>query len=93
MANQTSSHTPGPWRFCKQSRLITDRQPDKTVVAELTLLEKQERNTNGYLIAAAPELLDACRTALALLDDSPLVNSETADLIRAAIAKAEGRAA
>ena len=50
---------------------------------------------NARLIAAAPELLEACREALALISEFELEaldgRDEVPDLLRAAIAKAEGR--
>lgn len=46
------------------------------------------QEANGHLIAAAPELLEACLAAAVILEAYGL---ETARVVRAAIAKAEGR--
>lgn len=49
-----------------------------------------EAKANGALIAAAPELLSACREAEAYFSVTH-ADDEVRDLLRAAIAKAEGR--
>ena len=103
--NSPPQHTPGPWHFFQHSRLITTQQPEKTVIAEVTLLSQSERKANGHLIAAAPELLRALQEARqsyaeiaqAIADafDAPApttpIDSLVADMDKV-IAKAEGRA-
>lgn len=71
-------HTPGPW-IDQQTGLILSTDGD--VIADLVRLE------NRPLIAAAPDLLEACRAVIADgFLDRPSLNK-----CRAAIAKAEGR--
>lgn len=95
---QAARHTPGPWRVecdgtsvCMAGQVcITDPGPDRATRAEL--------KANAALIAAAPDLLAACRAALAEKSrayqdtfDSRMDNDPTVRTLRAAIAKAEGR--
>jgi hypothetical protein len=84
-----SKHTPGPWdasrwRVCAEPggniKVICDTANNKASRTE-------ENAANARLIAAAPDLLAACRSLLAQLE------FECGDLVseaKAAIAKAEG---
>ena len=62
-------HTPGPWKRGKGSfadRIVTDNSRQQETVAEVWY-SGHDRGTihaNGSLIAAAPDLLDACETGL-----------------------------
>jgi hypothetical protein len=58
------------------------------VVAEVHDEHQPTGQANAALIAAAPELLEACRKALSCM--APEDNDVTAKALRAAIAKAEG---
>lgn len=49
--------------------------------------------THRAALAAAPDLLNACRLALVRLDDGSEASRRIAGHVRAAIAKAEGRCA
>lgn len=82
------THTPGPWEFNGEA-----------------VLDKRGRNVctkdNGYLIASAPELLEACKQAASLLESQndngmgKRTDVESAEVylkLESAIAKAEGRA-
>jgi hypothetical protein len=82
------SHTPGPWHYFQHSRLITTAQPEKTVIAEATLLSQSERKANGLLIAAAPELFNACEAALFALEGHGAIAAQ----IRTALDHAKGLA-
>ncbi|HSW34698.1 MAG TPA: hypothetical protein VLH36_13890 [Steroidobacteraceae bacterium] len=106
-----SGHTPGPWvvevcrgphdRDCGLS--IMQRLPAyRGEVAHVADAENiggitvAERNANARLIAAAPDLLEACQTVLAGFDrgiavDANTVNGLVAARLRSAVAKAEGR--
>lgn len=95
-------HTPGPWSFKRKygalsSFLITakkvevceldhwgERQPDLT--AELK--PEGEPEANARLIAAAPELLEACKAALCCQLDG--LDENTVDALETAITKATG---
>ena len=92
LADIETLHTPGPWRL--DWGKIVD-QNDKAVC----LLTPRRGAMNAHVIAAAPELLSALQQAYnAIAWDIPgggLSDQEEEELletIRAAIAKAEGRA-
>ena len=54
--------------------------------------EGLNQEANALLIAAAPDLLEACKAALLALEDSPLhIDGPTSRIVEAAIAKAEGK--
>lgn len=84
-------HTPGPWRIDGFCRCVAR---DEVVVEVFG----QNRTANADLIAAAPELLEACK---ALLDGGPDCGCEAEGHIcgwpkvkqqaEVAIAKAEGK--
>jgi len=84
-----TSHTPGPWRNGKDGHNILSAQPgerpkmlasvyhDLGGVGGLTSKEHAEAHANARLMAAAPDLLAACRaqhrniaTLLKLIDES-----------------------
>lgn len=83
-------HTPGPW--------YTLTKPD----AAQGLIYRESTGANiavsyspndAHLIAAAPSLLTACQYALNFLDTEKEIvgyGHKTAELLRTAIAKAEG---
>lgn len=82
------AHTPGPWKAT-----FTATSPSREVWANsgpVTVLSVTTTEANARLIAAAPDLLVACEAALTLLENSPLANSETAEQLRVALAKAQG---
>jgi hypothetical protein len=102
-----SAHTPGPWEAQRQDRVLTgphrERYANWFVTAEGPSEEEgthicsiQADDTgprtasNAHLIAAAPELLAACHAAL---DSKAVVlgDRELIEVMKAAIAKAEGR--
>ena len=90
-------HTPGPWKavLVEGHRLggrngaarydVLAMNPPDFVADRLT-------EANARLIAAAPDLLAACRAVLECLGRTlaPDYLPETRELLRAAIAKAEG---
>lgn len=95
-------HTQGPWNITKGANVEGDRfygyiRETKTgyFVAELYRTSSdEEAEANGHLIAAAPELLEACRLALNIIEqcidyESMPINNRIN--ISNAIKKAEGR--
>lgn len=95
-------HTPGPWRGNRgMGWIVSDSAEGITIdgAADDTatqyyggnLIAESVSPNNMPLIAAAPDLLDACHAALAWLES---INTggiwDLAQQLRAAIAKAEG---
>lgn len=91
-----SKHTPGPWRRTLDwtSRYKTIFADRNTQIAHLVVNGSVQTNSeiegNANLIAAAPDLLQACKDAL-LLAELYDIEGAAIDAARAAIAKAEGR--
>ena len=106
-----TKHTPGPWLLAgddgksdatayartpvNQNPLYIARVYGEGVLASSSP-GTEERKANARLIAAAPDLLAACKAALSLVESLPYdptdrqtlrINDQIAD----AIAKAEGR--
>ena len=84
-------HTPGPWRAVLAYGYKI-KAPDGRVIADLPTHAPLtwENPANAYLIASAPDLLVACQSALAVLEDYPEVSPETQICLRSAIAEATG---
>ena len=94
-----SKHTPGPWR-ASELGVLSDKLTSygNWYVCSLIDPDNEEHKANARLIAAAPELLAACKKALEAIrwweGEHPCCNGSTGEqeaAIRAAIAKAEGR--
>lgn len=97
----TNTHTPGPWEVWADPGIETRDVfvvpvAGGVVVADIVTVNahgiatEQTISTghaNARLIAAAPELLEACEAAL-LRDD--IASDELGDALRAAVAKAKG---
>lgn len=86
------NHTSGPWHVAESpnhhSPFITNATGKGTIANSVHGTTSAEQEANARLIAAAPELLEACETALENL--APLYSSEHLVMkrLRAAIAKA-----
>ena len=97
------THTPGPWKVCNFDKSVscTIDSVNGVVVAEPSGPEgswgsvKEEHEANAHLIAAAPELLEACKTALGSMQRYGIKQGSREEkevfVIEQAIAKAEGR--
>jgi hypothetical protein len=93
-----TQHTPGPWIY--DDRYVNVIAEDGRAIAgrpAWSSLSPDSEEADARLIAAAPELLEACEAALFALDCA--INLQglqllipTADKVRAAIAKAKGEA-
>ena len=91
-------HTPGPW-YLKRSGTIAQRESGEVVATcgYQVAAGSDEDDANASLIAAAPTLLAACRSAVSALrsyqygNGSPDLAESIADSIDLAIANAEGR--
>ena len=78
-----SRPTPGPWSFDPNESPAIIRNPSGLHIAEV-LPQGPEREANGYMLAAAPDLLEAC-TEMCSWSAGP-----TYEKACAAIAKAKG---
>jgi hypothetical protein len=100
------THTPGPWAIEEagntgEAFVITADTRDICWTADSTgteddgtgLLVTDEDKANARLIAAAPELLAALRTAVQVMQDNNLDEALAGefDIFTDSIAKAEGR--
>lgn len=89
-----SAHTPGPWVQNSANAEEIIAPDDVQVIARIpgakTGLYNRAAPANARLIAAAPDLLEALRAAEDWLDGWVSAEPQLA-MIRAAIAKAEGR--
>jgi hypothetical protein len=86
-----SKHTPGPWKESKnvmEQPVIESVRPDNDAFI-ICQTFGPDKHDNARLIAAAPELLEALRTALDASWNGPMPDYAR-DEARAAIAKATG---
>ncbi len=101
-----TKHTPGPWKFSAESidpewSVVTTA--GGSVIANVN--DRHDQPANASLIAAAPDMLEALKEALSHLDENARFLRDiqahagkvsdafsSADKVRAAIAKAEGKA-
>lgn len=88
----STKHTPSPWTF-NAERLTVDAGGIPVADVRCSEIADEAVEPNGYLIAAAPDLLEACKRMvdfeqrlLCSNDGGPALAAD----IRAAIAKAEG---
>lgn len=92
---KTSKHTPGPWTFDGQHRRVSKNMAVICHVGDLCTDSQWEQDrANARLIAAAPDLLSACRIALEAIKDAHhgISTDDREATIEQAIAKAEGTA-
>jgi len=86
-------HTPGPWKV--GGTRITVYTQDGLTIATAKRYDGLDAEANAQLIAAAPELLKACKSVIQWYEDSgntdPAIGSvELWSQCKKAIAKAEG---
>lgn len=81
-----SKYTPGPWKAFPSGIYGTNR--DGVCVCTRHKQAGDEWNANARLIAAAPDLLEACMAAMSDDCDRQACEETTVELIRAAITKA-----
>lgn len=97
----TSKSTPGPWKVEQSDHWLWVAGPDReeNVICDIVGRNSKpgedltpEDAANARLIAAAPDLLAACKAAIVKFKHTPLDRiSVAADMLRDAIAKAEGK--
>lgn len=95
------THTPGPWAYDKDSNEIFSCNEAhgcgwvalvKGNDSNGQPLPEEERQANAKLIAAAPELLAACKELFMQMRREGCGHQQMLDRALAAIAKAEGAA-
>ena len=95
-----SAHTPGPWKVLADTRTgAVDVWSGARFVCTVGVpgaSGDESIEPDAALIAAAPDLLAACKAALSLVESLPYDPTDRQtlrinDQIEAAIAKAEGR--
>jgi len=96
----TTTHTPGPWLtadFNAGTMVYVERPETAETKADPDVCHVYpmgfgEREANARLIAAAPELLEALRVVVRILELAHCVDCKckVCSIARAAIAKAEG---
>ena len=96
-----AKHTPGPWKRDERSRwlIVTDSGDQVAVVRGGDNYDPQDQpaDDRARLIAAAPELLEACEYVADWIDrmaedEEPDGHDGAHTTLRAAIAKATGEA-
>jgi hypothetical protein len=95
-----SKYTPGPWviseEFTDSHDIVIDLGTDGSILVERHVEGKDAADMpNAKLVAAAPEMLDALKSACEFIQNTrPAGNCETRDglisFIKSKIAKAEG---
>jgi hypothetical protein len=86
-------HTPGPW--CVKGAAILPEAPSFNWIGSVQASNMPEWEANARLIAAAPDLLEACQTLATLLDTDDWIATGRLAVkqAQAAIAKVRGAAA
>jgi hypothetical protein len=93
MTATEAKHTEGPWTATGwQDTVVNDSEGNTLALYPGGDCSLETVQANASLIAAAPELYEACRRALDFIDDLPIPgNSIILRDLRDVIAKAEGR--
>ncbi len=85
-------YTPGPWKSEENRVFQVEHSTFRVAICTSNIAEYSEEVANAKLIAAAPDLLEACKITLEikkLMDESGGATFEVEGLEQA-IAKAEG---
>lgn len=85
----TDQHTPGPWCVVGRETALEVVEARRNWMRVCFLTSDGACEANARLIAAAPDLLAACRRLRAVINDH--VSLADVDALDAAITKAEGK--
>ena len=88
MKEQVSKHTPGPWKFYPDHSIIEYGPGDFGGFKIVHKGGTHDADADGHLVAAAPDLLEACKESALALSQHPELLSK----VIKAIVKAEGKA-
>lgn len=86
-----AKHTPGPWASHHADGVVSAAVTAGNGTSRFVTVARHCSIDDARLIAAAPELLDACAFALTILEALGNGSGDAASACRAAIAKAEGQ--
>lgn len=85
-----SKHTPGPWTYrgtSEGNRLLVCDAADSPIGAVYMTNDPDVAHSRARMISAAPELLEACKEALRLMDGEDWL-FDLGEQLKAAIKKA-----
>ena len=90
-----SKHTKGKWEVSEKNGLQVITRDGETIAYTETCTGLEKDEANAQLISAAPELLEACKKALSIIEylgeeHNTTAGEEEEKLLKQAIAKAEG---
>ena len=83
-----ASHTPGPWKYVKSHAVIDS---DDWEICDFSSCSTEEGHANARLIAAAPDLLEACKDCRMHIETIERIHDHElpeGEMLCAAIAKA-----
>ena len=83
-----SEHTPGPWFWPYSNTLASHPKGDPDAAWLLVAVVEEATDEDRLLVAAAPDLLAACKEAFT---ERAMLKSGARRLLEIAIDKAEGR--
>lgn len=86
-------HTPGPWRYEEGTKTIRNVPGNHWLSTMDSWDGAVDHKANAALIAAAPELLEACEKVLDIVNSYSHIPAlfTACKILQTAIAKAEGR--
>jgi len=82
VAQKAARHTPGPWEILGFGHIYSATAINIASTRGSLVLELNEMEANARLIAAAPDLLEACKEALAAIQGE-WINEEDSSRIEA----------
>ena len=83
-----TKHTPGPWHVTENDGEYSINWPDCVGIKPF---KDERRKANAYLIAAAPEMLEALKQVVSKVEKEYSIDFTDIPLVKAAILKAEGK--
>lgn len=89
---KTEGHTPpGPWKYDPHENMIIDAKGRYIGTVGSSEVWTEARNQNGYLFAAAPDLLAACESFVVKCETGLAHSTRSYAQMKAAIARVKGQ--